>query len=120
MPKKSPNTLGLLSLEPERITKLTPIIARNNIKKNSGFILCLRKNNPMKLTNIGAVLAIKVALATDVNAIDQFQNDMSTAKQNPDRRRIKNNFLFFNKDKFIAFPSIRTHTYKKGKARKAL
>ena len=109
-----------MSFEPERITKLTPIIARNNIKKNSGFILCLRKNNPMKLTNIGAVLAIKVALATDVNAIDQFQNDMSTAKQNPDRSRIKNNFLFFNKDKFTAFPSIRTHAYKKGKARKAL
>ena len=120
MPKKSPNTFGLLLLEPERITKLTPIIASSNIKKNSGFILCRRKNNPMKLTNIGAVLAIKVALATDVNAIDQFQNDMSTAKQNPDRSKIKNNFLFFNKDKFIDLPSIRTHKYKKGKARKAL
>ena len=120
MPKKSPNTFGLLSFEPERITILTPIIARNNIKKNSGFILCLRKNNPIKLTNIGAVLAIKVALATEVNAIDQFQNDMSTAKQNPDSNRIKNNFLFFNKDILIAFPSIRTHTYRNGKARKTL
>ena len=120
MPKKSPNTFGLLSFEPERITKLTPIIARNNIKKNSGFILCLRKNNPIKLTKIGAVLAIKVALATDVNVIDQFQNDMSIAKQNPDRSKIKNKFLFFNKDKFIDLPSIRTHKYKNGKARKAL
>ena len=120
MPKKSPNTLGLLSFEPERITKLTPIIASNNIKKNSGFILCLRKNNPIKLTNIGAVLAIKVALATDVKAIDQFQNDISTAKQNPDKSKIKNNFLFLNKDKFIDLPSIRTHKYKKGKARNAL
>ena len=98
MPKKSPNTFELLSFEPERITKLTPIIARSNIKKNSGLILCLRKNNPMKLTNIGAVFAIKVALATDVQAMDQFQNDISTAKQNPDRSKITNNFLFFNKD----------------------
>ena len=52
--------------------------------------MCLRKNNPIKLTNIGAVLAIKVALATDVKAIDQFQNDISTAKQNPDKSKIKN------------------------------
>ena len=35
MPKKSPNTFGLLLLEPETITKLTPIIASSNIKNRS-------------------------------------------------------------------------------------
>ena len=47
---------------------------------------------PKITTKTGAVLAIRVALATEVKDKDQFQIDISKAKHKPPRSR-KNIFL---------------------------
>ena len=50
-------------------------------------IFILRKKKAIKVTKIGAVFAIKVAWATDVKLIDQFQTAISVPKKTPAKNK---------------------------------
>ena len=58
-------------------------------KKKDLLIVCFKKVKAIKVTKIGAVFASKVAWATEVNWIDQFQTAISDPKNIPDARNIK-------------------------------
>ncbi len=75
---------------------------------------------PKITTNTGAVLAIRVAFATEVKDKDQFHIDISKAKHKPPKIK-KNIFLLsqFTLDE-LCLSSKSIHTYKKGKARSDL